>query len=222
MKREHLSYAVLSKVSLFASLAEAELQAIRSQALIKTFPRNALLLNEGDPTDSLYVIINGRVRVYCSDEEGNEIVLDEFGPLDYFGELALIDHEPRSASVMTLEPSRLAIIHRKDFLHYLSHHPNIAINLLKTLVSKLRRETESVKSLALMDVYGRVAKLLLDLAEEREGQLRVERLTYREIGSRVGASREMVGRIFKDLKQGGYITFEKNEIILNESLPARW
>ena len=207
---------------MFAGLSEPELRAIGAHAVIKTFPRNALLLNEGDPTDSLYVILSGRVRVYCGDEEGNEIVLNDLGPLDYFGELALIDHEPRSASVITLEPSRLAIIHRKDFLHYLSHQPEIAINLLKTLVSKLRRETESVKSLALMDVYGRVAKLLLELAEEREGQLRVERLTYREIGSRVGASREMVGRIFKDLKQGGYITFEKNEIILNENLPARW
>ena len=217
-----MNYAALKKVSLFEGLEDSALRTIASEAVTKTVSRNVILFNEGDQTDSLYVILSGRVKVYCSDEEGNEIVLSILEPHDYFGELAVIDGEPRSASVMTLEPTRLSIISRDDFLRYLSGEPEIAIRLLKTLVHKLRQDTKNLKSLALMDVYGRVAKLLLELATDQDGNLAIDRLTYREIATRVGASREMVGRIFKDLKAGGYITIAGNRIVINESLPDKW
>ena len=217
-----MNYAVLKKVSLFEDLEESALRTIASEAVTRTIPRNVILFNEGDHTDSLYVILSGRVKVYCGDEDGNEIVLKILGPHDYFGELAVIDGGPRSASVMTLEPSQLSIISRDDFLRHLSREPEIAIRLLKTMVHKLRQETENLKSLALMDVYGRVAKLLLELATEQDGNLTIDRLTYREIATRVGASREMVGRIFKDLKTGGYITITGDQIVINERLPEKW
>ena len=217
-----LSHTTLGKVSLFEGLQESALRAITSHAMVRTFPGNTILVYEGERTDSLFVILSGRVKIYSSNMDGREVVLNLLAPYDYFGELALIDAEPRSASAMTLETSRLAIIFRDDFLNHLQQEPCIAISLLETLVRKLRRETEKVKTLALMDVYGRVAKLLLEMAVDREGRLTVERLTYREIANRVGASREMVGRIFKDLKQGGYLTVEGKRIILKERLPDRW
>ena len=217
-----LSHTTLGKVSLFEGLEESALRAIASHALVRAFPGNTILVYEGERTDSLFIILSGRVKIYSSNMDGREVVLNLLDPYDYFGELALIDAEPRSASAMTLEVSRLAIIFRDDFLNHLQQEPCIAISLLQTLIRKLRRETEKVKSLALMDVYGRVAKLLLEMAVEREGRLTVERLTYREIANRIGASREMVGRIFKDLKQGGYITLEGKRIILKERLPDRW
>lgn len=217
-----MNYIALKQVSLFAGLDEYALRTIASEAVTKTVLRNVILFNEGDHTDSLYVILSGRVKIYCSDEEGNEIVLKILEPHDYFGELAVIDGGPRSASVMTLEPTQLSIISRDDFLRYLSREPEIAIRLLKTMAQKLRQETENLKSLALMDVYGRVAKLLLELATEQDGNVTIDRLTYREIATRVGASREMVGRIFKDLKTGGYITVTGSRIIINERLPDKW
>jgi len=214
--------AALKNVSLFEGLEESTLRAIASHAVTRTFPKNAILISEGDHSDALYVILSGRVKIYYSDEDGKEIVLSTLGPDGYFGELALIDGEPRSASVMTLESTRMLIIARRDFMQYLSSEPVIALNLLKVVVRKLRRETEQVKNLALMDVYGRTAKLLLERAEEQEGRWVVERLTHREIADRIGASREMIGRIFKELKRGGYITVEPDRIVINEHLPKKW
>jgi CRP/FNR family cyclic AMP-dependent transcriptional regulator len=217
-----MNHAFLKEIPLFAELQESALRAIASCGVVRHFPKNAVLLIEGDHTDSLHVILAGKVKVYCGDADGREVVLNILGPSDYFGELAVIDGEPRSASVMTLEPTQVFVIFRDDFLQHLSQEPEIAINLLTTLVRKVRRETECLKGLALMDVYGRVAKLLLELATEREGKLVVERLTYREIATRIGASREMVGRIFKDLRSGGYITVEADRIVINEDLPQKW
>jgi len=216
-------YIGLKHVSLFEGIEEASLRSIAARVVTRTFPRQSIIVNEGDCTDSLYILLSGTVKIYCSDEDGKEMVLRILRPLEYFGELAVIDGGPRSASVMTLEPARVAVLFREDLLHCLSAEPAIAINLLKAMAYKLRRETESVKSLALMDVYGRVAKLLLELAvQENDGTLVAKRLSYHEIASRIGASREMVGRIFKDLKKGGYVTLQSRTIIINEQLPERW
>jgi CRP/FNR family cyclic AMP-dependent transcriptional regulator len=217
-----MNYSVLKNLSLFESLQESELQAIAAQMTTRVFPKNAIIVNEGDKTDSLYVILSGKVKVFSSDEDGREVVFNTLGPYEYFGELALVDEEPRSASVMTVEASKLSMISRNDFVAYLTRYPSVAVSLLKTLVRRVRIETENVKNLALLDVYGRVAKTLLDLAVERDGKLVTERITQREIANMVGASREMVGRILKDLKTGGYITVERGGIIINEKLPPRW
>jgi CRP/FNR family cyclic AMP-dependent transcriptional regulator len=217
-----MSPTQLQDASLFAGLDESAVQIIESHATIRTFFRNAVVLSEGDRTTFLYVILSGRVKVFCSDEEGKELVLDTLGPGGYFGELALIDDEPRCASVMTLEPTRLAVIGKEQLMACLAEEPRLAMNLLRDVVRKLRRETESVRNLALTDVYGRVVKLLAELATERDGLMVVEHLSYRNIAARIGASREMVGRVFKELKKGGYVTVDKGLIAINRKPPDRW
>jgi CRP/FNR family cyclic AMP-dependent transcriptional regulator len=123
---------------------------------------------------------------------------------------------------MTMESAKLSIISKDDFMQFLTTYPRISINMLKSLVHRMRLETENIKSLALMDVYGRVAKTLLNLASEEDGRLVTDRITYKEIASMVGASREMVGRILKGLRTGGYISVEGGRIVIHEKLPSRW
>ena len=207
--------------SWFVPSAE-ELRAITAQAVTRAFPKNAIILNEGDRADSLYVILEGRVKVFVADAEGREVVLSTQGPGEYFGEI-ILDEGPRSASVITLEPSRFLIVPRADFRQFLLDNPRFAVRLIEDLIRRVRSLTENVKSLALMDVYGRVARLLLELAEERDGNMVIaHKLTQQDIASRVGASREMISKIFKDLSAGGYITVEHRRITIKKIPPRRW
>lgn len=203
-------------------LTEGELRTLSGEGVVKAFPKHAVIVNEGDETDSLYVILSGRVKVFLSDEAGKEIVLGTQSPGEYFGEMVL-DGGPRSASVMTLEPSRFAVVPKQKFREFLRTHPDFSVHLIEKLIRRTRALTESVKSLALMDVYGRVARLLLELATEEEGKLVIrEKLTQQDIASRVGASREMISRIFKDLSSGGYITVDSRRITINRTPPRHW
>ncbi|MFZ5593668.1 MAG: Crp/Fnr family transcriptional regulator [Pseudomonadota bacterium] len=214
---------MLANISLFKGLSEDTLRPLLERAVRKVAPKNTIVITEGDQSDSLYVIVEGRVKVFLQDEEGKEIILNFHGPGEYFGELALVDDQPRSASVMTLEKSSFQVISKTDFRQYLVDHPDVALVLIKGLCRRLRMLTDSVKSLALMDVYGRVAKLLLSLAQPREGKMIIENgITHQEIANRVGASREMVGRILRDLVTGGYIHIEGKTITVNEKLPPAW
>jgi CRP/FNR family cyclic AMP-dependent transcriptional regulator len=203
-------------------LNEEDLRTLSVQGAVKNFSRHAVIVSEGDETDSLYIIISGRVKVFVSDEEGREIILGTQGPGEYFGEIVL-DGGPRSASVMTLEASRFAVIPKVKFREFLLSHPGFSLNLIEKLIRRTRALTESVKSLALMDVYGRVARLLLNLAMPENGRLVIaDKLTHQDIASRVGASREMISRILKDLAVGGYISIERKRIIINKTPPRHW
>lgn len=215
---------VFSQVALFGNLNDEELVAVAALATMKFFHKNTIIISDGDESDSLYVISQGRVKVFLSDSEGKEVVLNIQGPGEYFGELSLIDQAPRSASVMTLEDSQFLVISRQDFEILLDRHPRIARQLMKGLTRRLRSLTDNVRNLALMDVYGRVAQLLLTLAAEQggDGRLIENRPTHKEIAARVGASREMVGRILKDLVSGGYIEIDKKAIRILERLPEHW
>jgi CRP/FNR family cyclic AMP-dependent transcriptional regulator len=189
----------------------------------RKYPKNVVLITEGDRSDSFYVILSGKVKVFLSDEHGKEVQLNTQGPGEYFGELALIDQAPRSASVMTLEPSQLAVVSRENFQRCLAENPDIAVELISFLVNRVRSLTENVKNLALLDVYGRVARTLLNLSSEQDDQLVIEeRLTHQEIANRVGASREMVSRIMKDLCTGGYIQIRDRKIFIQAKLPPGW
>jgi CRP/FNR family cyclic AMP-dependent transcriptional regulator len=203
-------------------LNQEELRTLSAQGIIKAFPRNTIIVSEGDETDSFYIIIAGRVKVFVSDEEGREIVLTTQDPGDYFGEMVL-DGGPRSASVMTLEPSRFAVIPKQQFREFLRTHPGFSTHLVERLIGRSRALTGNVKSLALLDVYGRVARLLLELAVDDDGRMIVdEKLTQQDIASRVGASREMISRIFKDLVAGGYISIDKKRITIHKNPPRHW
>ncbi len=213
----------IKNISLFEGLPDEELQAISDLAVTRQYPRNTLIICEGDYSDSLYIVLSGKVKVYLNDEEGKEVTLNIQGEGEYFGELAMLDDAPRSASVITLEETRLAVVSKSAFDECLENNPRIALTVIRGLARRLRELTENVRSLALMDVYGRVAHTLLDLAEEKDGKLVVtQRLTQRDIASMVGASREMVSRILRDLTAGGYITSKNKIITINERLPTAW
>jgi CRP/FNR family cyclic AMP-dependent transcriptional regulator len=213
---------MLENVPLFSGLPATELAEIEQHGTVKSYKKNTIIINQDDETYSLYVILSGSVKVFISGEDGREAVLNHQSAGDYFGDLALIDRQPRVASVMTTEPSTLMIISREDFLRCLSKNPEIAINLIKPMTSRMRMLARNVSSLALLDVYGRVARTLLDEAREVDGRLLTEKLTQQEIADMVGASRAMVSRILKDLKIGGYISIEKKRITILQKLPPRW
>lgn len=204
------------------TLSDADLMAVGSHGVAREYPKHALVVREGEQTDSLFVILEGRVKVFVSDGEGHDMVLSTQGAGEYFGEMVL-DEGPRSASIMTLEPTRLLIVPKTEFRNFVERNPAFALSLIEKLIGRARALTASVKSLALMDVYGRVARLLLELAEEGNGKLVIpQRLTQQEIASRIGASREMVSRILKDLSTGGYLTQSRSGIVLHRKPPEHW
>lgn len=213
---------MLNNIPIFSGLSPKELETITLHSVVRIYRKNTVILNKGGESSSLYVILSGRIKVYISDEEGKEIVLNIQGPGAHFGELALIAGQPRSASVMTLDDSKIMILTKSAFLSCLSAHPNIALNLIHSLVNRVCELTDNVSDLALLDIYGRVVKTLLRNAREHDGQLTVENLTQHDIAGIVGASRTMVNRIFKDLKVGGYIALEGRRIIIHKKLPAHW
>jgi CRP/FNR family cyclic AMP-dependent transcriptional regulator len=213
---------MIESIPLFAGLPDEDLAQVENHGSIKTYRKNTIVINQDDESDSLYVILSGSVKVFISGDDGREVVLNQKGEGEYFGEMALIDRQPRSASVLTLQPSRFMIISRTDFMQCLSRNPRIALNLIEPMSRRIRALTENVTSLALLDVYGRVARVLLDQAVEEDGRTITGKLTQQDIADMVGASRAMVSRIIKDLKLGGYISIEKKRIIINQQLPSHW
>lgn len=214
---------MLNKIPIFSALSEDALRTLESHSTVKSYRKNTVIIEKGDETTSLYVLESGKVRVYVSDDEGKEVVLSVLEePGAYFGELALVGDTERTASVMTVEDSRLRIISKHDFTACLADKPQIALALIRDLVHQVKTLTDRVGTLALNDVYGRVAVTLNEWAREEDGRLITGRLTQQEIAQMVGSSREMVSRIFKDLRLGGYIDIQNKRIELLKKLPARW
>jgi len=187
---------------------------------IRKFPKNTIIIHDGDESDSLYIIVSGKVKVFLTDDQGKEVILNFQEVGEYFGEVALLDQTRRSASVVTLVPSQLLVITRQDFMRCLSMHPEIALRMMKGLTNRLRDLTDEVKSLALMDVYGRIARTLLKLAEEHDGQLLIAQLSRKDLANMVGSSREMVSRVLRELERKGHITIKGKSITLCDRLPA--
>jgi CRP/FNR family cyclic AMP-dependent transcriptional regulator len=203
-------------------LPEETLRAITGTGVVRHFPKNTVLINEGDTADSLFIVLSGRVKVFASNEAGREIVLSFFGPGEYVGEMSL-DGSPRSASVMTMEPTSCAIVTRANFRQFVLEHPEFALHLVEKLIQRVRITTETVKSLALSDVYSRLVRLIMALAVEQEGKLVVpEKLTQQDIAERVGASRDMISRLFKDLVAGGYLSVKDRTITVLKKPPSGW
>jgi CRP/FNR family transcriptional regulator, cyclic AMP receptor protein len=198
------------------------LQAMAERGGVKNFPTNAVLVNEDDDSDSIFIVLKGKVKVYGAGANGREVVYTTLGPGEYFGEMTL-DGGPRSASVMTMEASTCVVISGANVRDFLGSHPDFALHLIRKLIGLIRRSTDTVKRLALDDVYTRISKLLHELAQDDGGRLVVnEKLTQQDIADRVGSSREMVSRIFKQLTIGGYVANEGKRIVLLKKLPARW
>ena len=204
------------------TLSPEELEEVSRHAVQRRFKARTVLMSEGEMTDALYIIVEGKVRAFVSNADGREVVLSTMGPGEYFGEL-VFDEGPRSASVITLEPCSLLVVPREDFVEFVKSSPAFATHFILRLIGRIRTLTNSVRSLALMDAYGRVARLLVESSVTQDGvQMVPEKLTQSEIASRVGCSREMVSRIFKDLVQGGYVSVEPDRIVIHRTPPARW
>jgi CRP/FNR family cyclic AMP-dependent transcriptional regulator len=211
----------LKAVPFFTQLNEHELEVVRSLASERTYAKTAVVLTEGEMGDSLYMIQSGKVKVVIGDEEGREIILKILGPGDFFGEMSMIDKEPRSASVTTIEPATFLVLSHASFERCVEQQPRIAKVVMQILAHRVREADRKIGTLALMDVYGRVASTLLELAVYTNGKLVVgEKLSQQDLANMVGASREMVNRILKDLTERGFISIEAKSItIINRELP---
>ncbi len=205
-----------------APLTEATLRAIAAGGVVRSYPRNVVLIREGDQGDSLFIVVSGRVKVYASNAAGKEVVIDFHGPGEYVGEMSL-DGAPRSASVITVEPTTCAVVSRAQFREFVLAHPDFALHLIEKLIHRARLATDNVKSLALSDVYGRLVRLLNALVVDQDGrQVVPEKLTQQDIAERVGSSRDMISRLMKDLVAGGYVTVDDRIITLLRKLPPAW
>jgi CRP/FNR family transcriptional regulator, cyclic AMP receptor protein len=213
----------LKKIPLLSKLPDEALNALAEKAKSVKFPKQAIIITEGDETSSLYIILSGKVRVFSSDEHSKEVTLliQESG--SYFGELALLGDEQRSASVETLEKTVCGIISKDDFKFWLASHPDVAIGLLSDLSDKIRHLTEKVKQMALSNVYERTIKVLQEMAI-KEGDIFVidNKPTQQELANMVGSSREMINKVMKELTKGGYVVIKDKTLRIENKPPASW
>jgi CRP/FNR family cyclic AMP-dependent transcriptional regulator len=200
---------------------DAELLAsMTALGMTRPFRKNTILIQEGDRSSALYIVLSGKVQAYASSEQGREVVLAEYGPGQYFGELAL-DGGDRAASVKTVEPTTCCVIQALDLRDVLAMHPDFALHLIQKLSGMVRRLTGTVKGLVLKDVYGRLVAMLADSSEARADGSRVvrERLTQQDIADRIGASREMVNRLLRELLGAGFISVSRGRYVIQRPLP---
>jgi len=220
-RQAHVSTLLLRNVPLFSVLPEGQLGLLTGLVTRKSYPRGTTIISAGDLTDSLFVIISGRLKVMMSDDEGREVILAILGSNEFFGEMGLLDDSPRSASVVALEACELLTLSKRDFKKCLSENFELSMAVMRGLVRRLREADKKIGSLALMDVYGRVARLLLEMAETIDGQkVVIKKLAKQDIAKMIGASREMVSRVMKDLQAGGYIEVRGTSIFLRENILA--
>jgi CRP/FNR family transcriptional regulator, cyclic AMP receptor protein len=207
---------------LIAHLAPA-VGRLAARGIVRSYRKNTIILNEGEPGDSLFVLLQGQVKVYATDENGREITYGTIVAGDYFGEMSL-DGAPRSASVMTIEPCLCSLVSRSAVQQHLAEEPSFAMQLVTQVIRRARSATETARQMALLDVYGRV---IHTLESERgpgsvHAPVQLTQITHQQIASRVGASREMVSRLLKDLEKGGYVELGIKRITLMKKLPAHW
>jgi CRP/FNR family transcriptional regulator, cyclic AMP receptor protein len=208
---------MLERVSLFSSLMTHEINELETIGQERAVAKNSIVINEGDDTDSLYIVIKGSANALRSDESGRQFIVNRFGPHDYFGEMSFFDRNARCATVITREKCTLMVLPRKAFFEFAARHPEIYKNLIKALLEKLRKATQQIEELAFLDVYGRLARFLIE-SQNAEGVIE-EKLTQQELADMVGSSRETVNRIFNELVGGGFIEKEKGRIVIRKKLP---
>jgi CRP-like cAMP-binding protein len=202
----------LASVRMFSGLQRDELLKFAELTRERTYPKGSVILFQGDPGDSLYVLRQGRAKVVLIGEDGREVILGVLEPGAHFGELALIDDQPRSAHVIAMEDSQLLILRREDFRRRVEANPTVAWALLIELSRRLRRADQKIGGLVLLDVPGRISRLLLDLSSESSNGTIDKPLTHQTIAQMIGASRETVSRAMKEFQQEGLIRVERRRI----------
>ena len=220
-KQASVSTLLLRNIPLFAMLPEDQLAALTTVVSRKSFARGATIIAAGDITDSLYVVISGRLKVIIGDKTGRQFILAVLGPGEYFGEMVPIEDSTRSASVIALQPGELLVLSKRDFRKYLSDNFEMAMTMLRCAIQRLREADRKIGRLALMDVYGQVAALLLEMSETIDGQLVITKKIVKQNMARIiGCSREMVNRSMKDLQVGGFIEVRDNSMYLRGNIAA--
>jgi len=199
------------------------LRTLAARGVPKTYRKGALLIEEGELRDEQFIVLRGQVRAFSIDERDHEITYGVYGPGEYLGEMSL-DGGPRSASVEALEPTMCVIVTRHTLREHIAANPDFAFELISRVIHRARMATQSLRSLALLDVYGRVVRLLEALAVARaDGTLVIEpRPTHKDLAARVGCSREMVSRLLKDLERGGYLSTQTSRLVQLRTLPRQW
>jgi CRP/FNR family transcriptional regulator, cyclic AMP receptor protein len=217
-----ISTTSLGSVPIFASFSPEQLHALSAMVMRRSVTRGMALMREGDVADCLYVVMSGRVKVMMGEADGKETILSILGPGDFCGEMGLIDDNPRSASVIAIEACDLLALTRQAFRKCLVENAGLAMAVMRVLVRRLREADRKIGSLAMLDVYGRVARLLLDMSDLVDGKRVVtRRLTKQDIAKMIGASREMVHKVMKDLQTSGYIEVQGSTIVLRDAkLPS--
>ena len=209
---------VLKSVPMFAAFREDQLRTLAPVVMRRSVPRGSVVMAEGDRIDFLYVVLSGRLKVMMGEADGKEVILSILGPGEIFGEMGLIDDGPRSASVIAIEPCELLSVSKRDFRKCMLQSYDTAMTVMRVLVRRLRAADRKIGSLAMLDVYGRVARLLLDMSEEVNGQRVVaKRLPKQDIARMIGASREMVSLVMKDLEMSGYFEVRGSTIVLRDT-----
>jgi len=211
-----LPISILSKVPLFQGLPESEVVPFGDLMRERSYPKGSVILFEDDPGDALYVVAKGQVKVVLIGEDGREVILSVLGEGTFFGEMALLDDEPRSAHVIAMEDSTVLALRREDFRARLRNSPEVAIALLRELSRRLRRADDQIGSLVLLDVNGRVAELLVRLAEEEGGDRITRKLTHATIAQMIGSSRETVSRTMRELQDRGLVAVTRQDITLTD------
>lgn len=208
---------MLERVPLFSNLSQEDVIQLEAIGQERSVAKNTMVINEGDDTDCLYIVIKGKAHALRSDESGRQFIVNRFGPFDYFGEMSFFDRHARCATVITKEKCTLMILPRKAFSDFAGRHPEIYTNVIGALLEKLRRATQQIEELAFLDVYGRLARVLIE-NQNADGIIE-EKLTQQELADMVGSSRETVNRIFNELVTGGYISKDQGRIKIEKKLP---
>ncbi|MBI2368992.1 MAG: Crp/Fnr family transcriptional regulator [Deltaproteobacteria bacterium] len=211
--------AYFKKSDLFSRLRDAELEELAATAVPKAFPKGAFIIQKDAPGDDLYLIVSGNVKVTLYSEDGRELILAELREGDFFGEMSLLDGKPRSAMVIALEATEALVVRRRDFLAILNRNPAMAVKIIEALCQRLREADEKIESLAMLDVFGRVARVILQMAAKegvRQGDLTVltRRITHQEIASMAGTSRETVSRVLSRFQKRGHLSFSGRRLVL--------
>jgi CRP/FNR family cyclic AMP-dependent transcriptional regulator len=212
---------MLEKVSLFADVPPEYRAHLEKLSVLRKYTKNTVLVTEGDESTHMYIIHKGTASAYLNNEDGRQVNLNYMHDGDYFGELSLLDGKPRSASVITITDCEILLVSRASVLELMQKHPEFTMQLVTQLTHRVRELTDSVKDMALLDVYGRVSAALEKLCDENK-RIHNPKVTHQDIANMVGSSREMVSRIMKQLLIGDYIEQCSGYIEIKKSLPRYW
>ena len=213
----------LAKIELFSGISSEALDELGSLMKEVSFSKNSVVITQGEKSRSLFIVTSGRFKVFATDEEGNQTIFTFLSKCDFFGELSLLDDAPRSASVIAVDESKVLNLSHNNFCGFLKNHPEICQPLFKALTTRIRQMDDVICNLTSRDIYGRLVRALYNEAEQQaDGKLMTQRLTHQDLAEMIGSSREMISRIFADLKKGGYISVDKKRVLIEKKLPSHW